>query len=190
MKKYKVVYADPPWKYDDQSCSGTMAVHYKGMELEDICALPINKMADKDCILFLWATYPKLKEALQVIESWKFKYKTIAFQWLKLNPKSKTPFYGLGRWTRGNTEPCLLATKGRPKRVSSGVFQLIQEPRGEHSAKPSEVRKKIVKLMGDLPRIELFARKTKGQLFEDPTFEGWDIWGNECESDIDMRDYE
>ena len=159
MKKYQIIYADPPWSYADQGCQGTMAKHYKGMSLEDLCILPVDKIADENCILFMWATYPMLREALEIINAWGFKYKTIAFQWIKLNPKSKTPFYGLGRWTRGNTEPCLLATKGKPKRLAADVFQLIQEPRGRHSQKPNIVRDKIVRLMGDLPRIELFARK-------------------------------
>ena len=178
MKKYQIIYADPPWSYRDQSCQGTMANHYPGMKIEDICNLPVGNIADKNCVLFLWATYPMLKEALQVIEAWGFIYKTIAFQWVKLNPKSKTPFFGLGRWTRGNTEPCLLATKGKPKRVSKSIFQLVQEPRRKHSQKPEEVRHRIHYLMGYVKgKIELFAREKTS---------GWDVWGNEVESDIDL----
>jgi len=170
-KKYQIIYADPPWNYNDQGCQGTMANHYRGMKIEDICALGggIKEIADDNCILFLWATYPMLKEALQVIDSWGFKYKTIAFQWLKLNPKKLTPFYGLGRWTRGNTEPCLLATKGKPKRISASVFQLIEYERLRHSEKPACARDKIIQLVGDIPRIELFAREKT---------EGWDSIGN------------
>ena len=185
MKKYQIIYADPPWSYADQGCQGTMANHYKGMKLEDICRLPIKDITEDNCVLFLWATYPMLKEALQVIEAWGFIYKSIAFQWIKLNPKSKTPFYGLGRWTRGNTEPCLLATKGKPKRISKSVSQLIMAERGIHSRKPEKVRDRIVELMGDLPRIELFARK-EDWLFENPSFKGWDVWGNEVKSDIKL----
>ena len=170
--KFKIIYADVPWSYRDQGCSGTMADHYHGMKLEDIKRLPVQDIADKDSALFFWATYPMLREALEVIEAWGFIYKTIAFQWIKLNPKSLTPFYGLGRWTRGNTEPCLLATKGHPHRVSNSVFQLIQAPRRRHSEKPDIVRDKIVKLMGDLPRIELFARKK---------VPGWVAVGNEID---------
>ena len=154
-----------------------MADHYKGMPVEDICKLNVGSIADVNSILFMWATYPKLKEALQVIEAWGFTYKTIAFQWIKLNPKSGTPFFGLGRWTRGNTEPCLLATKGKPKRISPSVSQLIQAPRGKHSAKPAIVRNEIIRLVGDLPRIELFAR-------ENP--KGWDVFGNEVKSDVNL----
>jgi len=185
MKKYQIIYADCPWSYNDQGCQGTMANHYKGMKLEDIKALRVNEIADDNCILFMWATYPMLKEALEVIEAWGFTYKSIAFQWLKLNPRSKTPFYGLGRWTRGNTEPCLLATKGKPKRISSSVFQLIQSPITKHSQKPPMVRKKIVELMGDLPRIELFARK-EDSLMELEDWKGWDVYGNEVKSDIKL----
>lgn len=169
-KKYQIIYADPPWNYNDQGCQGTMANHYKGMEIKDICKLPIKNITNNNCILFLWATYPMLKEALMVIEAWGFEYKSIAFQWIKLNKKNRKPFYGLGRWTRGNTEPCLLATRGKPKRISANVFQLIQQSRTKHSEKPSEARNKIVQLMGDLPRIELFARQQ---------VRGWDCWGNE-----------
>jgi len=175
MKKYQIIYADPPWSYSDQGCQGTMANHYKGMKLEDIKNLPVGELADNDCVLFLWATYPMLKEALEVIEAWGFKYKSIAFQWIKLNRKNRKPFYGLGRWTRGNSECCLLATKGSPKRKSNSVFQLIQQPLTRHSEKPQEARDKIIQLMSDLPRIELFARQKT---------EGWDVWGNEVESDI------
>ena len=177
MKKYQIIYADPPWNYADQGCQGTMANHYKGMKINDICKIPVGGVIDKNCVLFLWATYPMLKEALKVIESWGFKYKSIAFQWIKLNKKNGKPFYGLGRWTRGNTEPCLLATKGNPKRISASVFQLIQQPLTRHSEKPQEARDKIVQLMGDIPRIELFARQKT---------EGWDVWGNEVESDIKL----
>jgi site-specific DNA-methyltransferase (adenine-specific) len=118
-----------------------------------------------------------LPEAFEVISAWGFKYKSIAFQWVKLNKKNGKPFYGLGRWTRGNTEPCLLATRGKPKRISSSVFQLIQTPIEGHSRKPQEARDKIIQLMDDLPRIELFARQKT---------EGWDVWGDEVESDIEL----
>src|SRR3990167_8619167 len=160
IKKYQIIYADPPWNYADQGCQGTMANHYRGISSKDLQDLGggIKKISDENCILFMWATYPMLKDALWLIEEWGFKYKSIAFQWIKLNKNNKKPFYGLGRWTRGNSECCLLATKGKPKRKSASVFQLIQTPRKKHSEKPAEVRDKILQLMGNLPRIELFAR--------------------------------
>jgi len=177
MKKYQIIYADPPWSYADQGCQGTMANHYKGMNLEAIKSLPILSITDNNAILFLWATFPMLKEALEVIEAWGFNYKSIGYLWVKLNPNSFGAFYGLGRWTRGNTEPCLLATRGKPRRLRNDVFQLVMSPRQRHSQKPAEVRERIVQLMGDLPRIELFARRK---------VEGWDCWGNEVESDIEL----
>ena len=105
-----------------------------------------------------------------MIEAWGFTYKSIAFQWVKQNRSGNGYFFGLGRWTRGNTEPCLLAVKGKPKRISASVGQLVFSPLRRHSQKPDEVRDRIVELMGDLPRIELFARETAP---------GWDSWGNE-----------
>jgi len=178
IKKYKIVYADPPWKYADRGCQGTMQNHYDGMELKDIKGLMVNEITDDNCVLFMWVTYPMLKEGLELIESWGFKYKSIAFQWIKLNKSGRGHFYGLGRWTRGNSECCLLATKGKPKRISNSVFQLIFSPLRQHSRKPDIVREKILELVGDLPRIELFAREK---------VEGWDAWGNELPKDTQTK---
>jgi N6-adenosine-specific RNA methylase IME4 len=175
--KYQIIYADPPWNYKDQGCSGTMANHYPGMNLADICNLNVRSISADNCILFLWSTYPMLKEALTVIESWGFKYKSIAFLWIKLNKSGNGKFFGLGRWTRGNTEPCLLATKGKPKRMSASVFQIIETPIQRHSKKPEEARSKIIELMGDLKKIELFAREKTI---------GWDVWGNEVKSNLNL----
>ena len=169
-KKYNIIYADPPWSYKDKKCNGNCESHYKTMNIEDICNLPIKNIADKDCVLFLWVTYPMLNEGLKLIEEWGFKYKTIGFQWIKQNKSGKGLFFGLGRWTRGNSECCLIAVKGKPKRISNSVSQLVFSPLQEHSKKPDIVREKIVELIGDKPRIELFARQS---------VEGWDCWGNE-----------
>ena len=184
-KKYDIIYADPPWKYQDKGCSGACEKHYHTLSVEQICELPISSLAEKDCVLFMWATYPQMKEALKVIEAWGFKYKTIAFQWVKLNRNvqlnnfmistvqdilHKSCFFGLGRWTRGNTECCLLATRGKPHRDNSGISQLIFSPLARHSEKPTEVRDRIKRLMGGGTAIELFARQ------EIP---GWDCWGDE-----------
>lgn len=141
------------------------------MALDEICNLPIHEISAKDCILFIWVTYPKLREGLRVIREWGFAYKTIAFQWIKTYSKQTDKFYfGLGRWTRGNTECCLLATKGKPKRNRNDISQLIISPLAKHSEKPAVVREKITLLMGELPAIELFARNEA---------HGWDCWGNE-----------
>lgn len=170
-KKYSVIYADPPWRYSDRKCNGNAEDHYPTMKLEEICALPVKDLAADNCVLFLWATYPMLKEAMQVIEAWGFKYKSIGFQWVKQNRSGNGYFFGLGRWTRGNTEPCLIAVKGKPQRQSNSVSQLIFAPLRAHSQKPDVTRDKIRELMGgDQSYIELFARNTTP---------GWDVWGNE-----------
>lgn len=111
-------------------------------------------LAAKDSALFLWATFPQLPEALRLIQAWGFTYKSVAFVWLKQNRKSPGWFYGLGFWTRGNAEVCLLATRGHPKRQAANIHQFIISPVREHSRKPEEAREKIVALMGDLPRVE------------------------------------
>ena len=189
MKKYQIIYADPPWNYADKGCQGTMANHYSGMPIKQLKQMGgnIKELSDENCILFMWATYTMLKEALELIDAWGFKYKTIAFQWIKKNKKGIGNFYGLGRWTRGNTEPCLLATRGKPKRKSASVFQIIEASLTVHSAKPPVVREKILELMGDLPRIELFARPNpQNDLYGKNTFDGWDVWGEEVKSDIEL----
>ena len=177
-KKYKVIYADPPWRYQQKSLSGAAENHYPTMSIQELCELPVEDLADKDCMLFLWTTFPMLSEALKLIKAWGFTYKTVAFVWVKQNKKSPTWFYGLGFWTRSNAEICLLAKKGKPKRNSASVHQLIIAPVEKHSKKPDETRTRIEQLMGDVPRIELFARQES---------EGWDVWGNEVESDITME---
>jgi site-specific DNA-methyltransferase (adenine-specific) len=169
--KYSIIYADPPWRYQDRTCSGAAEEQYPTMKIDDIAALPVSRVAADDCVLFMWATYPLLPDALRLIEAWGFTYKTIGFQWLKKNRSGKGWFFGLGRWTRGNTEPCLIATKGKPKRASASVAQIIEYPLGRHSAKPPIVREKIMELMGGGSSLEIFARQAAA---------GWDCWGNEA----------
>ena len=177
IKQYNIIYADPPWKYERNKVQGAAEKHYSTMDIKDLCALPVADIAAKDSALFLWTTFPMLTEALQLIEAWGFTYKTIAFVWLKQNRKSPGWFYGLGYWTRGNAEICLFAKKGAPKRKSASVHQFIISPIEVHSKKPDVAREKIVSLMGDIPRIELFARQAPA---------GWDVWGNEVENSIDL----
>ena len=181
MKKYKVIYADPPWRYERKNVSGAAEKHYSTMSLDDIKSLPVDNLADEDCVLFLWITFPMLCEAWGVIESWGFRYKSVAFVWIKQNRKAPTFFWGMGNWTRSNAELCLIATKGNPKRQSKSVPQIIVSPIEEHSKKPGEARKRIVELMGDVPRIELFAREHTP---------GWDVWGNEAPDSITFPDPE
>ena len=181
VPKYSVIYADPPWQYKVYSKKGmgrSAESHYPTMSIEDIKALPVANLADKDCALFLWVTFPCLLEGFEVIKAWGFSYKPVAFVWVKQNKKADTLFWGMGYWTRSNVEICLLATKGRPKRVHAGIHQVIVSHIEEHSKKPIEVQKRIIQLMGDVPRLELFARRKA---------EGFDVWGNEVDSDIDME---
>ena len=180
MNKYNIIYADPPWTFKTYSNKGkgrSPEQHYACMTIEDIKNLPIQNIADDDCILFIWVTFPLLKEGLEVIQSWGFTYKTCAFNWVKRNKKSPSWFWGMGYWTRSNSELCLLATRGKPKKVSSSVHQVVDTHIEKHSKKPNVVKDRIVQLVGDLPRVELFARQ--------PT-EGWHIWGNEVDSDIEL----
>lgn len=171
-KKYNIIYADPAWKYNFGKTSSRFVNNkYTVMTKEDICNLPIQNIADKDCVLLMWITFPKLDWAIDVIKSWGFEYKTCAFTWIKQNKKSESLFWGMGYYTRSNAEICLLATKGNPlPRLSHKVHSVIMSPIEEHSKKPAETRDRIVELFGDIPRIELFARQT---------CDGWDCWGNE-----------
>ncbi|HJJ04785.1 MAG TPA: MT-A70 family methyltransferase [Clostridiaceae bacterium] len=172
-KKYNIIYADPPWKYKVWNENGrTAGRHYPTMAIEDIIKMKdtIQRISDENCILFLWVTFPCLLDGLRLIKEWGFTYKTCGFNWVKRNKKSNSWFFGMGYWTRANSELCLIATKGNIKRISKSVFQIVDTHIEEHSKKPDEVRKRIVELVGDLPRIELFARQTA---------EGWDSWGNE-----------
>lgn len=177
QKKYSIIYADPPWRYEMKKGQGVAENHYSTMGIEEICSLPVQEICEKNCALFLWVTFPQLPEAFRVIKAWGFRYKTVAFVWTKLNRSGQGYFFGLGYWTRSNAEICLLATRGKPKRISKKVFQLIISPLQEHSKKPAEARKRIVELLGDLPRIELFARQRSP---------GWDAWENEVDSSLDM----
>jgi N6-adenosine-specific RNA methylase IME4 len=168
-RKYKIIYADPAWKYFAGG-NKNQSQHYAGMSIEEIKALKVSELADDDCILFLWVTFPILPDAFEVIKSWGFKYSTCGFNWVKKNKSGEGWFFGLGNWTRSNSELCLIATKGSPLRFSASVSQVIDTPIQEHSKKPDCVRDKIVELCGDLPRIELFTRQK---------VKGWDFWGNE-----------
>ena len=172
-KKYNIIYADPPWSYNDKMRGHSFSLEheYKTMPLEWIKSLPVEKLAEKDCILFLWAVSPQLPEAIEVMQAWGFTYKTVAFCWSKVT-KNKKPVSNLGKWTMGNVELCLLGVRGKPNkfRVDKSVKQLVVAERTVHSKKPDEVRERITQAFGDLPRIELFARQH---------VDGWDCWGDE-----------
>jgi len=180
-KKYQVIYADPPWKYGggkgkNSSKWGNSLSQYPCMKLSELKGMPIDKIAENNCALFLWATSPTLPEAIELISAWGFKYMTVAFVWVKKYRNGK-PYCGMGYWTRSATEQCLLAFKGKMERKNNTVYQVIEEPITVHSKKPDEIRERIVNLMGDLTRIELFAREKHL---------GWDTWGNEVPKETQM----
>lgn len=177
MKKFNIIYIDPPWTYKDKALSGRRGAgcKYDLMAQEEIKNLPVNKITANDCFLFIWVTMPKLNEVFNIINAYGFTYKTCAFTWIKKNKISNSWFFGMGRWTRSNAELCLLATKGNPKRISASISSIIDTPIEKHSKKPAIIRDKIIKLCGDLPRIELFARDK---------IDGWYSLGY----DVDGRD--
>ena len=189
-KKYQIIYADPPWNYSSTIANGNkrnkivnlkrvkISDNYSVMSTCDIRNLPIQRITGKDCALFIWTTDAFLEDCIKVIKDWGFKYKTVAFNWIKKEKSGIQTCY-MAPWTLKSSELCLLATKGSMNKfkVKNNVRQLVEAVRGKHSEKPNEVRERIVELFGDLPRIELFARQKT---------EGWDVWGNEVESDIDL----
>jgi len=187
---FKAIYADPPWRWEswgkyrgqraglapqgDRSADK----HYDTAEAPDIQQMPVADLAAEDCVLFMWATWPMLPEALDTIGAWGFDYKTCAFAWTKADARQTEffqddvkPYMGLGYWTRANSEVCLLATRGKPKRLNADVRQAIIEPRREHSRKPDCVPARIERLV-EGPYLELFARTTRP---------GWTVWGNQTD---------
>ena len=176
--KYAAILADPPWHFQTWGEGGARNVtaKYSTMQVEEICALPVQDAAAEDCALFMWIVWPKLFEAIDVMKAWGFTYKTCAFCWLKADPyqlfaDEKTPFAGMGYWSRANSEVCLLGTRGKPKRLNADVRQGIIAPRREHSRKPDEIHGRIERLVAG-PYLELFARAPR---------EGWTVWGNETD---------
>ena len=171
-KKYGVIYADPPWSFKTYSEKGkdrSPEKHYPVLSIADIIRLPVDRIAKDNAVLLMWVIDPLLDQAFKVIDAWGFKYKTVGFTWAKSNKTKPGFFTGLGYWTRGNPEMCLLATKGKPKRLSKSVPQLVIDQRREHSKKPNIMYKHIENLL-EGPYIELFARQKVS---------GWDAWGNE-----------
>ena len=183
--KADVILADPPWKFkvwDKDTGHGRSAEsHYPTMEIDEICALPIERITNKSATLFLWTTFPVLPEALRVIDAWGFTYKTIAWNWIKSNRGGFGHFMGMGYYTRANSEPCLLAVKGTMPVVAHDVLSLIYSPVRKHSQKPDEQYGKIERLYPDKIYAELFARRKQ---------EGWFGWGNEIKSDFILEEAE
>jgi N6-adenosine-specific RNA methylase IME4 len=180
---YRLIYADPPWTYRDKCRGGERGAGFKypTMTVADICRLPVWELADPEsCLLAMWWVPTQPVEALKVVEAWGFRFMTMkGFTWHKTNPKKGNSALGMGHMTRANSEDCLFAVRGRlPERVDASICQHVTAPRGRHSAKPEEIRDRLVALLGDVPRIELFARSSAP---------GWDCWGNECNSSVDMQ---
>lgn len=178
---FSIIYADPPWYYDGGAVQGESAAdrHYETQKCDRIARLPVGDIAAWNSVCFMWATYPCLQEALYVLRAWGFSYRTVAFTWVKINSKSGKPHFGMGAYTRANAEICLLGTRGHSlERKDKGVRQLIQSDLYDHSIKPQEARDRIVRLYGDVPRLEMFARRDPNDMF--PPFDGWTIWGNQA----------
>ena len=184
---YGAILADPPWAYKtwvgdrlpERVRSAVRATSYNVMDGEEISEMPVQSLAASDCVLFLWVTWPCLLDGIATIEQWGFTYKTCAFAWMKadvstinLFPEPVDAYMGLGYWTRANSEVCLLATRGKPKRLNADVRQGIIAPRREHSRKPDGVHERIERLVAG-PYLELFARQSNRP--------NWDYWGNQVE---------
>lgn len=178
MKKFQIVLADPPWEYRDKASAGERGSSYKYpiLDIEEIKALPVKKIIDRNCALFLWCPPPHMNICIDVMNAWGFKFVTKAFCWVKRNKKSDSWFWGLGHYTRANTEDCWLGMRGRLERKSASVHQVFDDAVMKHSEKPKGVRDRIVGLFGDLPRIELFAtERDKGWVSLGLEIDGRDI---------------
>jgi len=181
-KKYQIIYADPPWNFGNRMYSSNKTDHHRAitraydvMKTKDICALPVSSICEDDAACFMWVADAFIPDAIEVFKAWGFKYKTVAFVWLKKEKTGKQTCY-MGQWTCKNMELVLLGTRGKMTQnlVSRKVRQLQEAMRERtiHSRKPNLIREKIVEMFGDISRIELFARQR---------VKGWDAWGNEIE---------
>lgn len=187
---FGAILADPPWRFEVWSGETAVQkrgskttykpaqVHYDTMSIAELSALPVADLAAPDCALFLWITWPMLREAVSIIEAWGFAYKTCAFNWMKahgtqinLFDDEIIPLMKMGYWTRASSEVCLLGTRGKPKRLNADVRQGIIAPVRDHSRKPDGIHERIERLVAG-PYLELFARQKR---------EGWTAWGNQTD---------
>lgn len=175
--RYGAILADPPWETDTWSAKGlgkSPEQHYRTMPIAAIQALPVAALAARDCLIFLWATWPRLPDALAVLDAWGFAYQT-GGPWIK-RTASGLPGFGTGHIFRSATEPFLIGTRGRPGKGSTRTRNLIETEflidalRREHSRKPPEARDMVQHLRPGVPTAELFAREP---------WPGCDVWGNE-----------
>ena len=175
---YDVILADPPWSFEVWGEGGkgrSAEQHYSVMSLDDICALSVASITNDNCALFLWTLWTHIFDARTVIEAWGFTYRTLAWEWVKLNSGGMGLHMGRGYYTRSNVEPCLLAVRGSMPVAVRDELNVIMSPVRGHSRKPDEQYHKIERLYPDTRRLELFARQR---------WPGWDIWGNEVECDV------
>lgn len=195
LGRYATILADPAWKFEvwdrDTGQGRSAEAHYHTTEMDRLRALPVSELAARDAVLLMWSTWPHLPEALALGAAWGFTYKTAAWVWVKRSGTGRYWATGMGYWSRANTEPCLLFTRGNPRRLSRGIHQLILDvgqqtlwppivaPVGDHSAKPHEQYAKTERLLAG-PYVELFARNTAP---------GWDCWGHEAPNCIDWQRY-
>lgn len=175
--KYTLIYSDPPWQFNDKAADGNRGAGFKYpvMNVLDICRLPVWDLAAESCLLAMWWVPTQPLEALKVVEAWGFRLMTMkGFTWNKCGSRHEDKLVmGMGHMTRANSEDCLFAVRGKlPERLNAGIVQSFTAPRLKHSQKPDVVREKLVQLLGDVPRIELFARQSS---------HGFDTWGNQCE---------
>lgn len=186
MKRYNVIYADPPWSYNQKQVgrgnkSGAID-QYSLMGLDDIKAMPINAITQDDAVLFMWATVPLLKESFEVIPSWGFNYKTLIV-W------EKTGLLGMGNWVRVQEEILLIGVKGKVKPFGNQEKNIYKHPICEHSAKPHFFRELVARLSAksfdECQRLELFARSRAG-MFSDYEYSGWDVFGNQVNNSIQL----
>lgn len=177
--RFNIIYGDPPWPYRDKRGNDPAwgGITYPTMTLAEIKALDVGSIAAENCGLFLWTTMPFIPDGVEVMRKWGFGYVTTAFVWVKLNPSGVGIYSGLGNWTNSNVELVLFGRKGRLIRQARNVKQVLTCPVGRHSAKPAEVRDRIVALLGEVPRVELFAREKA---------EGWEVWGNEIKNTVEL----
>ena len=174
-KKYEILVADPPWSfktYSKKNQDRAPENHYQCMSWEDLENMPIGEISADNAVLLMWCTDPLLAKQIVLPEKWGFTYKTVAFNWVKENKKSKSLFFGLGYITRSNSEYCLYFTKGKPKRPKvRNILKVVIAKIREHSRKPDIIRDHIDS-MYDGAKIELFARSSRA---------GWDSFGNEVD---------
>jgi len=172
MKKYQIIYADPPWEFGSVTKLGNARDYYKTMTFAELSRLELP--SDKNCLLFMWVVGNKMEECMRVAKEWGFKYVNIGFVWHKPNRTL------CGYYTMNQTELCLIFKKGKipMPRGNRNEVEFLSEKASIHSRKPDELRERIVRMFPIQDKIELFAREK---------FDGWDVWGNEVESDIELH---